>query len=90
MENNPFSEAADESAAATDQKYTQEIAGFVKLSQESIAALFPTPTDKQNLMKLIDIVRNSTSDMDVLPKLADTASGIGLAAIKLIKSILIV
>ncbi len=88
MEDNPFEQAADDAAAATDQKYAQVISGFVKPSQEQINSLFPTPEDKQNLMALIAAVRNSTSNMEIQSKLADTASGLGIAAVKLIKSIL--
>ncbi len=89
MENNPFQEIADRSAKKTDDKFAAEIDALVKPSREALEKLFPTPADRAKLSELIQITKKSTDEMELLSRIKDGASGLGMAAIKLLKSVIL-
>lgn len=53
-------ELADEAKDITDQQLSSQISSLTRLTQDEIDSIAPAPLDKENLQKLIGIIKDST------------------------------
>lgn len=60
-----FKEIADEAKNITDQQLSSDISSLTKLSQEEINSIAPAPLDKDNLKKLIQMVKDSAKSNEI-------------------------
>jgi len=80
-----FDEIAEKSAQKTDAQLASEISGLTRLTDIEISKLFPQKVDKERLMKLLEIVKESTDENDQINKLTGNIKELAGTAIKLIK-----
>ncbi len=80
-----FDEIAEKSAQKTDAQLASEISGLTRLTDIEISKLFPQKVDKERLMKLLEIIKESTNENDQINKLTGSIKELAGTAIKLIK-----
>lgn len=80
-----FDEIAEKSAQKTDAQLASEISGLTRLTDIEISKLFPQKVDKERLVKLLEIVKESTDENDQINKLTGSIKELAGTAIKLIK-----
>lgn len=59
-----FDDILNEAEKQTNEKFKDQIAALTKLSPEDIDKLAPTANDKDQLLKLMQIVRSTANDND--------------------------
>lgn len=85
MSENKYSAAARKAQQQTDEKYKNVISSLTRLTDEEIDRFFPERTDKDNLLELMEIVNEETSENEKVIKLKENAEKFGRIALKLIK-----
>lgn len=81
---NKYAAAAEQARKETDEKYRQVIATLTRLSEEDVERLFPTRTDKDRLLELLDIVNQETDDNIKVARLKEDIESYGTIILKLI------
>jgi len=76
-------EAADE----TDAQLASQISSLTRMMDEEIQRLFPNTTDKKKLVKLIQIVNQSTDENQRTARLIDNIQELAGTAIKLLAKV---
>jgi hypothetical protein len=80
-----FSDILERSAQKTDAQLASEISSLTRLKDEEINSLFPAQPDKENLLKLLEIVNAATDENNKTAELIKNIDKLAGAAIKLIK-----
>ena len=81
---NKYTKAAEQARQDTDERYNQVIASLTRLSQEDINNLFPTRSEKDRLLELLEIVNQETEDNIKVARLKDDIESYGTIILKLI------
>lgn len=81
---NKYTAAAEQARKETDEKYRQVIATLTRLSEEDVERLFPTRTDKDRLLELLEIVTQETDDNIKVARLKEDIESYGTIILKLI------
>lgn len=85
MPENKYSAAARKAQQQTDEKYKNVISSLTRLTDEEIDNFFPERVDKDNLLQLMEIVNEETTENEKVLKLKENAEKFGSIALKLIK-----
>lgn len=80
-----FDEIAEKSAKKTDAQLATEISSLTRLTDDEINKLFPQQVDKEKLLKLLEIVKESTDENEQIRKLMGNISDLAGTAVKLLK-----
>lgn len=71
-------------AEQTNLKYTAEISSLTRLKDTQINRLFPKRTDKEKLMKLLAIVKDSTDEAEKKARLLENIEDLSPILIRLV------
>ena len=79
-----FKKLLGDAEKITLDQYDSRISSLTRLNDSEINSLFPKKEDKDNLVKLMKIVKSAASDIDKTQQLIDNISGIAGTVIKLL------
>jgi uncharacterized protein (DUF1810 family) len=74
----------DEAAADTDAKLSSRISSLTRMKDAEIEELFPEPSDKRKLVKLMQIVEEASADNSKIVRLIDNISELSGTIVKLL------
>jgi hypothetical protein len=80
-----FADILEGSAEKTDAQLASEISSLTTLKDDEISTLFPAKPDKENLLKLLEIVNAATDENKKTADLIKNIDKLAGTAIKLIK-----
>jgi hypothetical protein len=80
-----FTDILEGSAQKTDAQLASEISSLTSLKDSEINSRFPAKPDKENLLKLLEIVNAATAENNKTADLIKNIDKVAGAAIKLIK-----
>ena len=80
-----FSDILQQAADMTDVELASQISSLTSLNNSQINQLFPAKSDKQNLLKLLDIVNSGTDDNNKITRLAGNIESLAGTVIKLVR-----
>lgn len=72
-------------SATTKKQFADNLSSYVSLTSTEIAELFPTKTDREELLELIKIVTADTEDKKKEARLIDRIGQVSGAVIKILK-----
>ena len=78
----------DEATRTTDAKLAV-ITANTRLKESDIATLFPSPENKKQLVELIELVSDATTDNEKVTKFVDNAGRLGAVSVKLLSKLLL-
>ena len=84
-----FREIAKKTRKETNAKLAREISALMPLTENEIARLLPTKADKENLMRLMEIVSDATTENQKLAALTANINKLGSVAIRVIKAVVL-
>lgn len=80
-----FKDILKETAAKTNAELASDISSLTSLKDSQINYLFPTKSDKENLLRLLSVVNSSTSENDKINQLKKNFDDLASTVIKLVK-----
>jgi len=77
--------AARRAANKKDKKYAAEISSLIRLTDDEIMRLFPSRSEKVQLLELLQIVTANTDENEKIVKLKENIDNLACVAIKLVE-----
>ena len=72
-------------AEQTNAELSSEIASLTTLKESQISSMFPTKSDKESLLKLLEIVNSATSENQKITQLKKNIDDVSGTILKLVK-----
>ena len=80
-----YSKAAKDAREATESEYASLISSVTTLTDSDIKKLFPQRADKEKLIELLAVVKESTDENDAINKLTANIDHLAGTIVKLVK-----
>ena len=80
-----FANILKETADQTNAELATNIASLTTLKENQISNLFPTKSDKENLLRLLSIVHATTSENQKISQIKSNIDNIAGTVLKLVK-----
>jgi len=79
-----FEDILDQAENLTNKELDAKISSLIRLKDTELVKFFPTKTDKEKLIKLMQIVQAATSDSVKKNKLVENISDVADTVVKLL------
>jgi Lon protease-like protein len=88
MPKNRFAKIAEQSRQKTNAELADELSRLTPLTEAQLTAMLPTKQDKENLARLMAIVKGSTDQNKKVAQLKSNIDEVGGVVVKLLGKIL--
>jgi hypothetical protein len=84
----PFDDILDKAEEMTNAELDTKISSLVRLTDDELRKLFPTKVDKEQLAKLMSVVKGATSENNKKKQIIKNISSYAGIVVKLLKKAL--